>query len=213
MDGQINFTATEMAGSPYLQPLPGSEAVFLPGPPPPPPPGGEAGQQPGPIQPDLPGVLHPQVMVDGKVGPGAPGPAGKKAGKASKKTKQLQQQIHHQQTAQELQESLEKQADLFASAAAQLDPNTGLPLDPAYGPFAAAAAAGAGFPNPGPSVPGAAVGAGPPPGAPGAVDLDSETESNHDTALTLACAGGHEELVKLLLSRGADIGKKIYTII
>lgn len=39
------------------------------------------------------------------------------------------------------------------------------------------------------------------------VDLDSETESNHDTALTLACAGGHEELVKLLLERGADIGE------
>ena len=33
------------------------------------------------------------------------------------------------------------------------------------------------------------------------VDLDSETDSNHDTALTLACAGGHEELVTLLLSR------------
>ncbi len=40
------------------------------------------------------------------------------------------------------------------------------------------------------------------------VDLDSETESNHDTALTLACAGGHEELVTLLLERGADIGKR-----
>ena len=40
------------------------------------------------------------------------------------------------------------------------------------------------------------------------VDLDSETESNHDTALTLACAGGHEELVKLLLERGADIGER-----
>lgn len=41
------------------------------------------------------------------------------------------------------------------------------------------------------------------------VDLDSATESNHDTALTLACAGGHEELVRLLLGRGADIGKDI----
>ena len=38
------------------------------------------------------------------------------------------------------------------------------------------------------------------------MDVDSETDSNHDTALTLACAGGHEDLVELLLSRGADIG-------
>uniref|UniRef100_A0A0K2TWX8 Multiple ankyrin repeats single KH domain [Nasonia vitripennis] n=1 Tax=Lepeophtheirus salmonis TaxID=72036 RepID=A0A0K2TWX8_LEPSM len=37
------------------------------------------------------------------------------------------------------------------------------------------------------------------------IDIDSATESNHDTALTLACAGGHEDLVKLLLSRGANI--------
>lgn len=37
------------------------------------------------------------------------------------------------------------------------------------------------------------------------IDLDAQTESNHDTALTLACAGGHAELVSLLLSRGADI--------
>ncbi|KAK3090841.1 hypothetical protein FSP39_015089 [Pinctada imbricata] len=37
------------------------------------------------------------------------------------------------------------------------------------------------------------------------VDLDAQTESNHDTALTLACHGGHSELVNLLLSKGADI--------
>ncbi|XP_071107805.1 ankyrin repeat domain-containing protein 17-like isoform X5 [Haliotis cracherodii] len=37
------------------------------------------------------------------------------------------------------------------------------------------------------------------------VDVDAVTESNHDTALTLACAGGHAELVSLLLSKGSDI--------
>merc|ERR1739838_1085719 len=37
------------------------------------------------------------------------------------------------------------------------------------------------------------------------VDVDIETDSNHDTALTLACAGGHEELVQLLLNRRANI--------
>ena len=42
------------------------------------------------------------------------------------------------------------------------------------------------------------------------VDLDSATESNHDTALTLACAGGHEDLVNLLLNRGAAIGKSFF---
>nr|XP_044986161.1 ankyrin repeat domain-containing protein 17 isoform X6 [Jaculus jaculus] len=38
-----------------------------------------------------------------------------------------------------------------------------------------------------------------------AIDIDAQTESNHDTALTLACAGGHEELVQTLLERGAGI--------
>uniref|UniRef100_A0A2M4DQL5 Putative rtk signaling protein mask/unc-44 n=1 Tax=Anopheles darlingi TaxID=43151 RepID=A0A2M4DQL5_ANODA len=40
------------------------------------------------------------------------------------------------------------------------------------------------------------------------IDVDSETDSNHDTALTLACAGGHEELVELLINRGANIEHK-----
>ena len=44
----------------------------------------------------------------------------------------------------------------------------------------------------------------PPPWYP-PIDLDSQTDSNHDTALTLACAGGHEELVSLLLNRGAEM--------
>lgn len=35
--------------------------------------------------------------------------------------------------------------------------------------------------------------------------LPLQTESNHDTALTLACAGGHEELVSVLIARGANI--------
>ncbi|XP_069508766.1 ankyrin repeat and KH domain-containing protein 1 isoform X2 [Ambystoma mexicanum] len=37
------------------------------------------------------------------------------------------------------------------------------------------------------------------------VDIEAHTESNHDTALTLACAGGHEELVSVLIARGANI--------
>ncbi len=37
------------------------------------------------------------------------------------------------------------------------------------------------------------------------IEVDAQTEANHDTALTLACAGGHTELVTLLLSRGANI--------
>uniref|UniRef100_A0A8C5P634 Ankyrin repeat domain-containing protein 17 n=1 Tax=Leptobrachium leishanense TaxID=445787 RepID=A0A8C5P634_9ANUR len=37
------------------------------------------------------------------------------------------------------------------------------------------------------------------------IDIDAQTESNHDTALTLACAGGHEELVQTLLERNANI--------
>ena len=38
-----------------------------------------------------------------------------------------------------------------------------------------------------------------------AIDIDQHTESNHDTALTLAAAGGHDELVELLLAHGSNI--------
>ncbi|XP_041444695.1 ankyrin repeat and KH domain-containing protein 1 isoform X2 [Xenopus laevis] len=37
------------------------------------------------------------------------------------------------------------------------------------------------------------------------IDIDAHTESNHDTALTLGCAGGHEELVSVLITRSANI--------
>ena len=39
------------------------------------------------------------------------------------------------------------------------------------------------------------------------VDVDRTTDSNRDTALTLGCAGGHTDMVRLLLSRGAQIGE------
>lgn len=46
------------------------------------------------------------------------------------------------------------------------------------------------------------------------IDLDTATETNNDTALTVACQGGHEDLVKLLIEKGAHIehrDKKGYT--
>lgn len=39
----------------------------------------------------------------------------------------------------------------------------------------------------------------------GSFSVDMQTESNHDTALTLAATGGHDTLVDLLISRGANI--------
>ena len=37
-----------------------------------------------------------------------------------------------------------------------------------------------------------------------ALQIDAQTESNHDTALTLAAQGGHDELVQVLLAHGSD---------
>ncbi|VDO41744.1 unnamed protein product [Brugia timori] len=39
-------------------------------------------------------------------------------------------------------------------------------------------------------------------------NVDMQTESNHDTALTLAATGGHDSLVELLITRGANIEHK-----
>lgn len=39
-------------------------------------------------------------------------------------------------------------------------------------------------------------------------NVDMQTDSNHDTALTLAATGGHDSLVELLVTRGADIEHK-----
>ena len=38
-----------------------------------------------------------------------------------------------------------------------------------------------------------------------AINIDAQTESTHDTPLTLCCSGGHDELVQVLLARGADL--------
>ncbi|KAM3726621.1 Ankyrin repeat and KH domain-containing protein mask [Dirofilaria immitis] len=45
-------------------------------------------------------------------------------------------------------------------------------------------------------------------GGPQPFNVDMQTESNHDTALTLAATGGHDSLVELLITRGADIEHK-----
>ncbi|KAH7729304.1 ankyrin repeat and KH domain-containing protein mask [Aphelenchoides avenae] len=50
----------------------------------------------------------------------------------------------------------------------------------------------------------------PPPKRPNAEAsyVDMQTDTNHDTALTLACVGGHASPVELLIKRGADVEHK-----
>lgn len=54
---------------------------------------------------------------------------------------------------------------------------------------------------------GGSTGAGnhPPPAPNGPLDVNMQTDSNHDTALTLACAGGHVEVASLLLDQQANV--------
>ena len=40
------------------------------------------------------------------------------------------------------------------------------------------------------------------------VEVDAQTESNHDTALTVACAGGHKELVQMLMEKCVNMEHK-----
>ncbi|TGZ57880.1 Ankyrin repeat domain-containing protein 17 [Temnothorax longispinosus] len=89
--------------------------------------------------------------------------------------------LSQQQSCQQQQTANAQQAPNFPAQNYQLDPATGVPTVGGYASNQV------------------------PPAPFSCMDVDSETDSNHDTALTLACAGGHEDLVELLLSRGADI--------
>ncbi|KAG8232601.1 hypothetical protein J437_LFUL010722 [Ladona fulva] len=158
-----------------------------------------------------------QTPADKKVGTptlqaaGGTGAKGKKA-RCHQQQQQQQQQLRQQQNQQQLhgqqsqvlqgvqphvqQQQTHQPGSVSAQVASQ---NFPIESGPAGGNYGVGANAGTGVQFGGTS------------GAPcqqapfSCMDVDSETDSNHDTALTLACAGGHDELVELLLSRGADI--------
>ena len=164
VSGRLNFTAAELANSPYLQALPPGETILLP----------ISNDAANELQQDQQQLVQQQQP---ELPPAtAPHPQG-----ATKKAKKAGAAAAGKVTKDAVAAAWD-QNEIFADAEH---------------------VAGGQYPAVYQQPAGAAEVA----GAASVVDLDTETDSNHDTALTLACAGGHEELVKLLLERGAAIGE------
>ena len=188
-NGQINFAGADMAASSYL---PG-EAVFLQG--------TMAATEAAAAfsQPDLPPAA---AAVQGS----DPKKSASKSGKSGgKKAKHNNSQAGQQPPAQPVQPAVavppvaQPQPAASAEAVVGTDNPELLQFQSVVGPQSVVDSAAAAAMETYEAYTAAVASA--------AVDLDSETDSNHDTALTLACAGGHEELVTLLINRGANIGK------
>ena len=168
VSGRLNFTAAELANSPYLQALPPGETILLP----------ISNDAANELQHDQQQLVHQQQHPE--LPPAtAPHPGQGGATKKAKKGAAAAGKVTKDAVA-----AAWDQNEIFADAE-HVAANGTYPA--VYQQPAGAAADMA--------------------GATSVVDLDTETDSNHDTALTLACAGGHEELVKLLLERGAAIGE------
>ena len=169
VSGRLNFTAAELANSPYLQALPPGETILLP----------ISNDAANELQHDQQQLVHQQQHPE--LPPAtAPHPGQGGATKKAKKGAAAAGKV----TTKDAVAAAWDQNEIFADAE-HVAANGAYPA--VYQQPAGAAADMA--------------------GATSVVDLDTETDSNHDTALTLACAGGHEELVKLLLERGAAIGE------
>ena len=189
-NGQINFAGADMAGTSYLP----NEAVFLPA---------TVGGQEAFTQPDLPPISDQKTKPNQTKAKG-------------KKNKQLQPaqpanlQVAGSNPAQPAAVVPGGNAAAVATSGVE-GATSGIPVDPSndilqFQPVVDPASVGSMQPLETYEAYTAAA-------ASAAVDLDSETDSNHDTALTLACAGGHEELVTLLINRGANIGKKCFFLV
>ena len=166
VSGRLNFTAAELANSPYLQALPPGETILLP----------ISNDAANELQQDQQQLVQQHQQQPELPPATAPHPQG-----ATKKAKKAGAAAAGKVTKDAVAAAWD-QNEIFADAEH---------------------VAGGQYPAVYQQPAGAAEVA----GAASVVDLDTETDSNHDTALTLACAGGHEELVKLLLERGAAIGE------